>query len=107
MSWVLAARLEGGELRIASEPGIPAGDERWGLALTSEDAVEVAACDAKLRGCRRRSGEADERAFGLVWDGGHGFLLDLFRGLAFAVGCVAATNAATKEDLASTLRQAR
>lgn len=72
-----AAGLEIGELGVALEPGVPTGHQRRTLPLADEDAVQVAAGDSQFRSGGGRSGEADQRAFGLVWDGGHGFLVAL------------------------------
>jgi hypothetical protein len=45
------AGLQGGEFWMALEPCIPAGDERLALALSGEDAMQVAAGDSQLLGC--------------------------------------------------------
>jgi hypothetical protein len=67
--------LKGGKLRVAHEPGLPAGDEGGGLALANEHAVQVLAADAKIGSGKGRSGEADQTAFGLVRSRGHFCLL--------------------------------
>lgn len=69
------AALEAGELGVGLEPLLPAGGEGNALALSGEDAVEVAAMHGQITGGDGRTGKADELALGLVRGGGHG--LDL------------------------------
>jgi len=42
--------LEAGEFGVGFEPGFPAGEEFFALALASKDAMEVAAVDSEFLG---------------------------------------------------------
>jgi transcriptional regulator with XRE-family HTH domain len=56
----------------------------------------MAARDSQFRSGGSRSGETDQRAFGLVRDGGHSFLVALLRGQGLIFFYVAALVAATR-----------
>jgi hypothetical protein len=63
--------LQAGEFGVGLEPSIPAGEELLALALASEDAVQMAAMDAKVLCRDGRSRKANVRTCGLVWGGRH------------------------------------
>lgn len=61
--------MEGGELGVGAEPGLPLGGEGLAGALAAENGVEVAAGDAEIT---RGDGAAGVFGVeGLVWGGFH------------------------------------
>ena len=63
----LAVWLQGREFRMALEPCLPAIAQRWALALSDEDAVEMGPRNTQLFCGEGGAGKADVATFGLMW----------------------------------------